>query len=280
MCVSVKQELEQNSAAAAVPAAPVKLVKPVTDPNTATHTTPEKITAAKLFTPSEVYIYIRYGAYITQYTGVFLQGAKGQFLFFQLPDCLPLEGGGASDEVAMDTSTAPPTQSSSAHTNSDKRGGKVRLLISTFCVDFFSLSLRLRRTSRVWATFPMDTLERSGYTSQAKSSEPLHNLCIYTLSLALLIIAHSRYISRSLFPSLLRLVLGENTLDITMGTPCGFLQELVSLQTEGEGEGEPHMTVLGQLSHRLICTPDFETLINSTTAASNGCDSSSDHEHR
>lgn len=45
-----------------------------------------------------------------------------------------------------------------------------------------------------------------------------------------------------------------------MGTPCGFLQELVSVKTDQEG---PEMVVLGQLSHRLICTPDFESLLAS-----------------
>lgn len=59
---------------------------------------------------------------------------------------------------------------------------------------------------------------------------------------------------------LFRLVLGDNTLDVAMGTPCGFLQELVSVKTDQE---RPEMVVLGQLSHRLICTPDFESLLAS-----------------
>ena len=65
-----------------------------------------------------------------------------------------------------------------------------------------------------------------------------------------------------------------------MGTPCGFLQELVSIDTgEGEGEGEreggPSMIVLGQPSHRLICTPDFEALLSSCEAPSPAVNDSS-----
>ena len=56
-----------------------------------------------------------------------------------------------------------------------------------------------------------------------------------------------------------------------MGTPCGFLQELVSIRTDSERQ---EISVLGQMAHRLICTPDFESLLNSET----NCSSSSDHE--
>ena len=61
-------------------------------------------------------------------------------------------------------------------------------------------------------------------------------------------------------PSTSRLVLGEATLDVAMGTPCGFLQELVCVRTT---QALPEMTVLGQLSHRMVCTPDFEALLAS-----------------
>ena len=55
-----------------------------------------------------------------------------------------------------------------------------------------------------------------------------------------------------------RLVLGETTLDVAMGTSCGFLQELACVRTN---QDIPEMTVLGQLSHRLVCTPDFEAML-------------------
>ncbi|CAI7995906.1 hypothetical protein GBAR_LOCUS1785 [Geodia barretti] len=95
----VKQGVEED--ASGPPTCRVKLVKPVSEPGAAsTQSQPERMTAAKLFTPSE--------------------GSKGQFLFFQLPDCLPLE----RSDVAMDTSEAPPIQStaaSSATTPAEKR---------------------------------------------------------------------------------------------------------------------------------------------------------------
>ena len=56
-----------------------------------------------------------------------------------------------------------------------------------------------------------------------------------------------------------RLSLGDVTLDVAMGTPSGFLQQLVSMRL---GQEVPEMVELGQLSHRLVCTPDLETLLN------------------
>ena len=50
-----------------------------------------------------------------------------------------------------------------------------------------------------------------------------------------------------------RLVLGETALNVTMGTRGGFLQELASVRTTEP----PSITVLGQLSHRLVCVPDL-----------------------
>lgn len=61
--------------------------------------------------------------------------------------------------------------------------------------------------------------------------------------------------------SLFRLVLGDVSLDVSLGTPCGFLQDLVSIRTDLPDN--PSLTVLGQLSHRLVCTPDFESLLSS-----------------
>ncbi|XP_031463858.1 DNA-directed RNA polymerase III subunit RPC4 [Phasianus colchicus] len=56
-----------------------------------------------------------------------------------------------------------------------------------------------------------------------------------------------------------QLVLGRVTLDVTMGTPCSFLQELVSV---GIGDGRTgEMTVLGHVKHKLVCSPDFEALL-------------------
>ncbi|XP_061328597.1 DNA-directed RNA polymerase III subunit RPC4 isoform X2 [Pezoporus flaviventris] len=56
-----------------------------------------------------------------------------------------------------------------------------------------------------------------------------------------------------------QLVLGKVTLDVTMGTPCSFLQELVSV---GIGDGRTgEMMVLGHVKHKLVCSPDFEALL-------------------
>lgn len=56
-----------------------------------------------------------------------------------------------------------------------------------------------------------------------------------------------------------QLLLGRVTLDVTMGTPCSFLQELVSV---GIGDGRSgELTVLGHVKHKLVCSPDFEALL-------------------
>ncbi|XP_033926286.1 DNA-directed RNA polymerase III subunit RPC4 [Melopsittacus undulatus] len=56
-----------------------------------------------------------------------------------------------------------------------------------------------------------------------------------------------------------QLVLGRVTLDVTMGTPCSFLQELVSVGTGDGRTGE--LMVLGHVRHKLVCSPDFEALL-------------------
>ncbi|XP_042332334.1 DNA-directed RNA polymerase III subunit RPC4 [Sceloporus undulatus] len=56
-----------------------------------------------------------------------------------------------------------------------------------------------------------------------------------------------------------QLVLGRITLDVTMGTPCSFLQELVSVGIGDNRSGE--MIVLGHVKHKLVCAPDFESLL-------------------
>lgn len=56
-----------------------------------------------------------------------------------------------------------------------------------------------------------------------------------------------------------QLLLGKVTLDVTMGTSSSFLQELVSI---GLGDGRKgDMTVLGHVKHKLVCSPDFESLL-------------------
>uniref|UniRef100_UPI00358E100D DNA-directed RNA polymerase III subunit RPC4 isoform X2 n=1 Tax=Myxine glutinosa TaxID=7769 RepID=UPI00358E100D len=56
-----------------------------------------------------------------------------------------------------------------------------------------------------------------------------------------------------------QLVLGHVSLDVTMGTDCSFLQELVSVRLrEGRG-GE--LVMLGKVGTRLICSPDFPSLL-------------------
>uniref|UniRef100_A0A9L0R4D7 RNA polymerase III subunit D n=1 Tax=Equus caballus TaxID=9796 RepID=A0A9L0R4D7_HORSE len=61
-----------------------------------------------------------------------------------------------------------------------------------------------------------------------------------------------------------QLLLGKVTLDVTVGTACSFLQELVSVGLGDSRTGE--MTVLGHVKHKLVCSPDFESLL--------------DHKHR
>ncbi|XP_051759937.1 DNA-directed RNA polymerase III subunit RPC4 [Ctenopharyngodon idella] len=55
-----------------------------------------------------------------------------------------------------------------------------------------------------------------------------------------------------------QLILGNVTLDVALGTPCAFLQELVSVNTEGR-RGD--LSVLGHVKHKLVCSPDFQALL-------------------
>ncbi|XP_037537046.1 DNA-directed RNA polymerase III subunit RPC4 [Nematolebias whitei] len=55
-----------------------------------------------------------------------------------------------------------------------------------------------------------------------------------------------------------QLVLGQVTLDVSLGTSCSFLQELVSVQTQ---EKTGNVTVLGNVRHKMVCSPDFEALL-------------------
>ena len=60
------------------------------------------------------------------------------------------------------------------------------------------------------------------------------------------------------FSTINRLVLGDVIFDVSMGTRGGFLQELVGVRP---GDSEPSLAVLGQISQRLVCTPELDTLI-------------------
>ncbi|KAG5280491.1 hypothetical protein AALO_G00060620 [Alosa alosa] len=53
-------------------------------------------------------------------------------------------------------------------------------------------------------------------------------------------------------------VLGNVTLDVDLGTTSSFLQELVSVGIEGRSGT---MSVLGHIKHKLVCSPDFQTLL-------------------
>ncbi|XP_013867557.1 DNA-directed RNA polymerase III subunit RPC4 [Austrofundulus limnaeus] len=55
-----------------------------------------------------------------------------------------------------------------------------------------------------------------------------------------------------------QLILGQVTLDVSVGTSCSFLQELVSIQTQ---EKTGNLTVLGNVRHKMVCSPDFEALL-------------------
>ena len=160
--VSVKVEVEED--ASGPPTGPVKLVKPVREPGASTQSHPERMTAAKLFTPSEVHIYRHKPNIVPNH---YSQGSKGQFLFFQLPDCLPLE----RDDVAMDTSVTPPIQStaasSAATTPAEKRDDEV---FARYIPRFDGPSLS-HRPYQVLGIFLMDILVKSECMSQAKSSK-------------------------------------------------------------------------------------------------------------
>ncbi|XP_003974530.1 DNA-directed RNA polymerase III subunit RPC4 [Takifugu rubripes] len=55
-----------------------------------------------------------------------------------------------------------------------------------------------------------------------------------------------------------QLILGQVTLDVSLGTTCSFLQELVSVGTEGR---TGYLSVLGNVKHKMVCSPDFEALL-------------------
>ncbi|KAM4577414.1 DNA-directed RNA polymerase III subunit RPC4 [Odontesthes bonariensis] len=55
-----------------------------------------------------------------------------------------------------------------------------------------------------------------------------------------------------------QLIMGKVTLDVSLGTTCSFLQELISINSEGK---TGNLTVLGNIKHKMVCSPDFEALI-------------------
>nr|XP_057926387.1 DNA-directed RNA polymerase III subunit RPC4 [Doryrhamphus excisus] len=55
-----------------------------------------------------------------------------------------------------------------------------------------------------------------------------------------------------------QLIVGQVSLDVSLGASCSFLQELVSVGTEGR-TGD--LTVLGNVKHKMVCSPDFESLL-------------------
>ncbi|XP_041855027.1 DNA-directed RNA polymerase III subunit RPC4 [Melanotaenia boesemani] len=58
-----------------------------------------------------------------------------------------------------------------------------------------------------------------------------------------------------------QLMLGQVTFDVSLGASCSFLQELVSVNTEGK---TGNLTVLGNIKHKMVCSPDFEALLENS----------------
>ncbi|XP_059387793.1 DNA-directed RNA polymerase III subunit RPC4-like [Carassius carassius] len=56
-----------------------------------------------------------------------------------------------------------------------------------------------------------------------------------------------------------QLVMGNVTLDVSEGAAFSFLQQLVCVRMSEGLTGD--MTVLGNITHKLVCSPDFETLL-------------------
>ncbi|PIK59206.1 putative DNA-directed RNA polymerase III subunit RPC4-like [Apostichopus japonicus] len=52
--------------------------------------------------------------------------------------------------------------------------------------------------------------------------------------------------------------LGNITLDVSVGTPCGFLQDIVSIR---KAQDQQEIVNLGQIKHRIICTPNLQSLL-------------------
>jgi len=60
-----------------------------------------------------------------------------------------------------------------------------------------------------------------------------------------------------------QLVLGDNqVMDVEVGTRVGFLQDAVSLTLPAPGEDQGDLTVLGHVRHRLVVTPNWNSLLS------------------
>ncbi|KAL7869820.1 hypothetical protein AOLI_G00138080 [Acnodon oligacanthus] len=64
-----------------------------------------------------------------------------------------------------------------------------------------------------------------------------------------------------------QLVIGDITLDVSEGAAFSFLQQLVSVRLTEGLTGD--MTVLGNVTHKLVCSPDFEALLQGVKSSSN-----------
>ncbi|XP_072522798.1 DNA-directed RNA polymerase III subunit RPC4 [Salminus brasiliensis] len=64
-----------------------------------------------------------------------------------------------------------------------------------------------------------------------------------------------------------QLVMGDVTLDVSEGAAFSFLQQLVSVRLTEGLTGD--MTVLGNVTHKLVCSPDFEALLQGVKTPSN-----------
>ncbi|MCJ8738330.1 hypothetical protein PDJAM_G00034390 [Pangasius djambal] len=63
-----------------------------------------------------------------------------------------------------------------------------------------------------------------------------------------------------------QLVIGDITLDVSEGAAFSFLQQLVCVRLTEGLTGD--MTVLGNVKHKLVCSPDFEALLKGVKAPS------------
>jgi hypothetical protein len=57
----------------------------------------------------------------------------------------------------------------------------------------------------------------------------------------------------------------RHVLDLSMGTPSGFLQEFVSVKLDEENR-TGDMYSLGHLKHKVIAVPNFETLVKNSNS--------------
>ena len=129
-------------------------------------------------------------------------GSKGQFLFFQFPDCLPATKLVMSSEP-MEVTGATPTHVPPQQPDQSKATPSSTCSLKDILEGLVG-KLRVHRSGKV------------------------------------------------------KLHLGDVVLDVSLGTPCGFVQELVSIRTH---QTPAQMSFLGHLSHRLVCTPDFQHLM-------------------